>query len=411
MIGNSNVHVDAFSHPNRFLGVDNVAYWATVSTSNETNGSKTTGFMQLVGDAINGYDVTRYEGYTALPSNQSALAPDGANYYVNGSHTMAGTAPGSPGQAGLKTLTIMGSGTLQVDNNFHIQNILLQEGSGDYTIYLPTSQITHDVWGAQGRAALTLHQYRTTGDLIIDANLHSAQLITTGPGKSIIRSASAHSLLTELLVQEGRLQLESNALSTVTVANIYAGNLGGSGQVGTSNTVLNVYHGGTLDATPTAHITESGLRGLQIYGSVIMDKDAALAMTLTSDVLSGNYNALRVTASNPLNTVVNLDGDLQVTLQDHFSGERWIVLLETNGLIDGSFASVNGEAFGLGNHFVLSYGGADYDFYLHYDHDLGGGMTALALQAIPEPSTITLLLGVIMSGVLWLRRSRKKTVE
>ncbi len=400
LIGDSSVHIDAVSDA-RVMGIENVANWATVSTSSTTNGPKVTGFMQLVGDAINGYEVARYQDYTALPDNQSALT--GGHYYVDGSHTMSGTI-GDQGNAP-RTLTLMGSGTLAVtDGNFYIANILLQEGLGDYTIDLPTGSLDFDIWD-QRLGTMTLHQYRTTGNLIIAADLTAWQLVTTGPGKTILRSNSAHSNLVELLVQEGFLQLESNALSTLTQIGVYGGALGGSGQIGSSSATVNIYHGGAIDATPGTHISESGLRGLQIYGSLNMNEDSTLAIALTADVLAGNYDPLRVTTSSPLNNVVDLNGNLQVTLNGHFSGERWIVLLETNGLIDGLFDSVNGESFGASNHFVLTYGGIDYDFYLHYDYDVGGGSTALALQAIPEPSTVALLAGAV-GIVVWVCRRR-----
>src|SRR5690606_7173367 len=139
----------------------------------------------------------------------------------------------------------------------------------------------------------------------------------------------------------------------------------------------------TIDVTPSDDNTAEVLRGLQIYGSLLMESGSALEMALTSDVLTGNYDPLRVTAEDKESIVVTLIGDLQLTLQGHFSSERWITLLATDGLISGTFSTVNGNAFGEDDHFILTYGGIDYDFFVHYNQDLGGDLVGVALYAIP----------------------------
>jgi hypothetical protein len=162
-------------------------------------------------------------------------------------------------------------------------------------------------------------------------------------------------------------------------------------------------------------MSETGLRSLQIHGSLELKDESSYVMELTSDVLNGNYNPLRVTkdpTSEDPTTVTLLNDaygvDLQLVLQRHLTDVRWITLLETDGIISGTFSTINGDAFGTDNHFVLTYGDIDYDFYLYYNYDLGGGMTGIVLYAIPEPTTVVLWTGFLLAGLIWLRSKRRR---
>jgi hypothetical protein len=402
---NAGVHFDSLQ--SGILGVDNVIYWSTTTTTDSNGSNQRTGFTQLVGNVDDGYDVTRYEDYTLLPSLQSGLT--GGHYYTAGDHTISGTAV--TGANAARTLTLTGMGTLTVSGaNLHLGNLLLQEGTGDYTISIPAANfLSANTLGTaaqhqQRGNSLTIHQYRTTGDLVIQGGgIAGTYLVTTGPGTVVLRTPT--STIPSLYIQEGRLQLESNAFSTVTAAHVYA-TLGGSAQIGSGAATVRIYEGGIVDATPSAHLTESGLRGLQIQGSLQLDDRSSFLMGLTPDVIANNYTPLRVTGAPTIASATEslLGVDLKLTLQDHLTSETWVTLLATDGTISGTFATVNGYAFGAGNHFVLTYDNVDYDAYIHYNYDLGDGLSGIVLQAIPEPTTITLLIGLLLAGCVYIRR-------
>jgi autotransporter-associated beta strand protein len=424
-----------------------------------------TGFAQLVGDNENGWSLNRLDPTTLLPTsitnNNGSPWNTKTHYYVDGNHTLTSTGLGrayvgetneGTGHPNTGTLTIQGTGTLTL-NNYHLRAsyILLQEGEGDYTIAglgLATRG-GHNNYNYY----LKLYQYRTDGDLILNtdhigfitnmpnsgvapsggngaidpASISSARVLDTvlvksGPGTVVLQSPTSN-LIGGAQVQEGRLQVIGNALTVSSAVAVYDGILGGSGQIGggirwvrnvtnTANitdgiryTQVTIASGGTLDVTPDDKNTLAVLRGLQIHGTLLMDEGSALSMQLTTPVLTGAYDPLRVIAEDPLNTTVELNGDLQLHLQDYIHGAIWIVLFETTGSIAGEFSTVNGQEFGVGNSFVLSYDGVDYDVFLQYGYDLGGGFSGVVLHSIPEPTTITLLFGVSVLAYL-IRRNR-----
>lgn len=216
----------------------------------------------------------------------------------------------------------------------------------------------------------------------------------------ILNHATNASLRTELSVQEGPLQLDGGL---TRVANVYVYNtatLSGQGTIGEASahyTPVRVLDGGTLDASN--HLTKA----LTIVGTLRLDKEATYKMT----ILDNTNAALHVT-KDPLvvTPVVNLSGDLSLTLASGYThvANSWIHLLTTDGLIDGEFLTVNNQYFSgsSGDEFML--GG--YEFRIVYDHDLGGDVTAVALQAmtIPESETVALLIGMTLAGVVWARR-------
>ncbi len=445
---NSSVH---FSY-NDLRRYNNVV---PVYTVTDTSGK--TGFATLV-SSDGGWNVSRLSTPDDLPTTGNYIYSGGANYQVALSGGIHSFTPGNVAANSLagwsaSTLTLKGNGTLDLTDRYLVAPfILIEEGTGNFTVEGAGLAIAYDHPFGHDISAydMRIFSHRASGDgkLIINtnhigfvldgghtspasipySNILNSKLAVFGHGTTIIRSETGN-LLGGIYVQDGRLQIESDAFQSSGFVEVYEqASLSGSGQIGggdkwvwvganaytgeavhdgTTWVTVNVYTQATLDATPTEHITSS-LRGLQIYGSVFMDNDSALSMTLTSDVLAGNYNPLRVHANNPSSTVISLNGDLQVALQQYLSTELWVTLVETDGLMGGFFTSVNGGTFGDDNHFVLTYGGIDYDFYLHYNHDLGGGLTGLVLQAIPEPSTITLIFAVAIGGLLLLRKNRKK---
>src|SRR5690606_3272875 len=127
LVQNAGVHFQTLQ--SGLLGVDNVIYWSTTTDSNGNN--RLSGFTQLTSNVNGGYDVTRYADYTALPANQSGIS--GGHYYINGNHTITGTAV-TAGVNAARTLTLQGTGTFYITGvGLQLGNLLLQEGNGNYT--------------------------------------------------------------------------------------------------------------------------------------------------------------------------------------------------------------------------------------------------------------------------------------
>jgi hypothetical protein len=440
-----------------FSALNRVLSWATV-----TDSSGLTGFAQvstLTSDET--YDIVRYTGYTLLGASVNNAGTGWSNsthYYVNGNHTLTGTGEyrGLVGQANTNsrlsgTLTIKGSGTLLL-NNYHLRAsyVLLEEGTGDYTI---------SGLGLASRAGnfssteMRLYQYRTDGRLIIDteylgyitdmptsgtptaaqgatnpadiaADITGSRLFKAGPGTVVLKSPNSN-IIGTASIQEGRLQLESAALSSIAAIEVLDGTLGGSGQIGggtkwirsgganvadgTRYTTVTITHGGTIDVTPSNDNIDNQLGALTIYGTLTMEEGSTLTMSIDGDVIAGNYNPLVVYAEDleSEDPTVVLTGSLILDLQSAITSQFLITLLTTTGTIEGTFSSINGHSFGPDNHLILSYNGVDYDTYLYYNYDFGGGVTGVVLHAIPEPSTIALLAGLALVACVGRHRMKR----
>jgi hypothetical protein len=177
---------------------------------------------------------------------------------------------------------------------------------------------------------------------------------------------------------------------------LFSGTIGG-GDGGTHYTPVLITDGGVLDASNV----ES--KSLTIYGSLSMESEADYRMT----ILDNSHAALQVFADSEAETAaVVLSGNLDLTLVDDYVHllNTWIYLLTTDGEIEGQFLTVNNQYFiGEGNdEFFIG----DYAFQIVYGLDLGDGVTAVALHAIPEPATIALLSGLALAGLVWVRRRR-----
>ncbi len=122
--------------------------------------------------------------------------------------------------------------------------------------------------------------------------------------------------------------------------------------------------------------------------------------------LKANPNDVLTVLGTATDAEINLAGNLILTLDYDYSGGAPIILMRTDGEITGGFDTINGDSFLNGTLFSLTYDTNQYWFEIDYGYDLGSGFTGVALYAIPEPATVALLLGVALSGLVWLRRRR-----
>lgn len=312
--------------------------------------------------------VSRYTSSTALPASGGASTN---NYHTSGSHTLTGNVSAN-------SLTIQGAGSMNGSNKLTTSTFLMEEGVGDYTI-------NNEVVTAEAY----IHQYSTNGVLTFSNTLTTdgaRRLVKAGPGTVVFESAVSGLAGSNggLDVQSGAVVLNGTLADATTVHVREGATLSGSGSVGgTTNTVVNVWAGGTLDAShPTA-------KALSLTGTLTLNSGATYQMNL----VDGSYAALSVDGS------VTLDGDLKLTLSyGPTLGEEIDLLTSTGGGISGTFATINGVAA------TPSFSINSYTFNLNYE----ANRVYLETMAIPEPQTTVLLL--LAGGVMVLLYSRRKSV-
>ncbi|MBE2203440.1 MAG: PEP-CTERM sorting domain-containing protein [Chthoniobacterales bacterium] len=355
--------------------------------STVTDSTKTGFATRDVGTGL----VTRFTAMTALPTAGVTVPDTQANRYVSGGQTLTGDVAAN-------SLTINGAaGTAELDGNFQLRTtaILMEENVGNYTI--KTASV--------GNGFLTVHQY-STGTLMISANLKDAggnysgyTFTKTGPG-ALVFSGNATNIAGVADVQGGLLKLDGT-LKDVGVVQVRDGaTLSGSGEIGggtawiwsasnvnsgTRYTPVNVWSGGTLDAS------YSSADALEITGSLALDAGS----TFQVDLVGGSFSALSVTNVTPASNIVTLNGDLKLTLgYAPILGEEIDLLTSTDGLITGTFATING--FAATPTFVMG----SYEFGINY----GPNRVWLETTAVPEPGTAMLL---VLAGALAIVRRRR----
>lgn len=387
------------SHPNSgetTLNVDlsssaNNAFQLTASAAMQ-NGIYT--FMTVTDTTKTGF-ATRdtNTGFVTRNTVMSNLPTTGSFGALNTS--TAGTQA-LTGNTLVNSLTITGSGTVTGNYYLAASALLMEEDVGNYTIGTASF----------GNGSLHVHQYSTNGILTISGDLRGAgnysgnSFAKTGPG-AVVLTKAAENVGGAADVQSGSLQLDGS-LRAVQVVQVRDGaTLSGSGEIGggiawawngantntgTRYTPVNVWSGGTLDAS----YFEAD--ALAITGKLTLYAGSTFQM----DLAGGAFDVLSVTNITPTENIVTLDGDLKLTLNyTPTLGEQINLLTSSGGLITGTFATINGQAatptFFLG----------DYKFGINYDTD----RVWLNTLAIPEPSTVMLLL---LTGAFGLACCRRK---
>jgi len=225
------------------------------------------------------------------------------------------------------------------------------------------------------------------------------------------------------------LNVSGTAAVTVT-GNITAGNKNGSA----SNVAANInVSGGTLlvqgnltegngPSGVTSSVTVSGGTLNMDHGTLSVDNYTQTAGTLknAASFQAGTTGGLNLQNSSKLAfdvdsgfTTLSLTGsltlggssDLVLTLANGYTPGSSFTLVDNDlsDAISGSFATINGSAFGVGNTFSLTNNLGTFSFQLFYT---GGSGNDLVMQAVPEPS-VHAMIGLGLVG-LWLLRRRNK---
>jgi hypothetical protein len=397
-----------------------VYLYATVTTTSMVDDVpvRRTGFAMVDAD---GY-VRRYDQFEALPTSGTA---NGKYYSISGNQTMAA------GTHTLQFLTIQAAEGEQTGGELTGASsilalsggLLMEEGVGDYIISVGRL-------GPSGAGArIYIQQFSMDGDLIIRSPIGSGgnhynnnNLVKSGPGRVIVESSNPQLMGSStggsISILDGWLQLDGSFEAAVQVS--VRGGLSGRGSIGggtawnsgttpepgtgTRYTAVAIQAGGIIDASNV------GQKALDITGSLTLSEVATYQMTLAKE----RGAALSIVTALNTDVAATLNGDLSLELEYAPGYGEWIVLLSTNGVIEGQFLTVNGAAFGgeEGNQLWLTYNGKEYEFLISYDYTgLGGGISAVAIQAIPEPSVVALYAGLLLVGGVsfrrWYSRTRK----
>lgn len=343
-------------------------YRATVT---DTTG--TTSFATV--DVGAGNKIVVLTGLVDLSGNPST--DDNTNAYL------AGSWNNTDANRRLNSLTLQGaSGGTVTGVKLQPREILMQEGTGDYTFDAQTSP-------RDNAFSLFVHQYSTVGVLTFNAPIMNdtatGSFSKAGPGTVHIAASSTSSYTGETYLQAGTLLLDGAFTKTPTVTVFDGAVLAGGGSLGSpsNNTALNIREGGTLTASTAG--------ALDITGTLTFQPESTFAMTL--DYAGTDF--VSATGAITLNSGV----DLKLTLAAAPTLDLEVTLLEGSALT-GEFATINGAQFGTGGTFSLLHNSTPYDFQIVYDAD------RTWVAAIPEPSAL-LLTGLGAACLLLRRRARR----
>lgn len=209
------------------------------------------------------------------------------------------------------------------------------------------------------------------------------------------KSGTATAVNANVTVSGGTLKVEGNLAE-------------GAGAAGVTSVVT--VSGGTLDmdhgniAVDTFTFTSGTLKNVASFSAgTTGGLNVQTASTLGYDV-DGAFTSLALTGALTLGASSNL----QLTLADGFAPTGSLLLADNDGgdSIVGTFATINGGAFGGGNSFTLTNNLGSYDFVLNYGGGDGNDLVAV-LSSIPEPSAYAALAGAAMLGLAALRRRRR----
>lgn len=259
---------------------------------------------------------------------------------------------------------------------------------GAFTSHFGTGTLTVNGGSVQlSAASTTVKDLAGSGGLIENGSVDQARTFTID-SDNLTGSSYAG------VIQNGsggdtggilNLLKSGNGLLTLTGENTYtgattisAGTLMVSNGGSLGNTAVTVNSGGTV-----------GGNGGTIQGDVIVEDFAAMSFTLTNPAqtnltLGGNVNLAD-------------ESDLKLTLGFAAGGSNQFEILAIGGTRTGTFATINGVAFGVDNTFTLSHGGNDYNFQLIY------GADSVIAQVVPEPGA-AVLVGVALGSLLIFRR-------
>jgi fibronectin-binding autotransporter adhesin len=380
----------------------------TSNLSNIGAGSRTltlTGTTAGIGEfagAINNYATGSNVGVTKTGIGTWRISGT-ANTYASATSISAGILEvtkladtgqsSSLGTGSLAGLTI-GGGTLRYLGNGDSSNRALTIGSAGATLdasgsgAINFSRTSAPAYGSSNVAVSLTLTGTSTGNNIYAANQNNngtglVTLTKNGTGTWVLTGTSTYTGGTT--VNAGTLLLNGSSAAAVTV------NGGVFGGTGTITNAVSISDSGTLAPGNSPGTINTGT--LSLTGG-----NSTIAMEISGTGV-GQYDRINVTGA------VNLDGNgkIEVTMLSFVPQPTDIYFLILNDGVDAISGTLNGIAQGG----TFSSGG--YTWQVSYEgnsatNSFTGG-NDLALQMVPEPSTLALLVGV--GAVAVLRRRRR----
>jgi len=359
-------------------------------------------------------------GYTNAPGSTGQII---GNLNVSGGTFLAGSmilaaSQGTNNQPVTGNLNVSGTGGVTITNNLTL-------GSRDSSSFVGALIANVSITGG----SLTVN-----GNIAEGTNPNNITSTITLDGGTLDMTAGTITNLTNFNVQSGTLKdlAQFNAGAAVTKStsgtvtyegtNAYTGNTTVS--LGTllvngslTNSAVTVESGGTLGGAGTlgqsvtvqsgGSLSPGNSAGLLTTGSVSLASGADLTMEIAGTTPGTSYDQLAVNGTVNLNSDSGVGADLVMTLSYVPTMAQSFTLISNDGvdLISGSFATINGAAFGPGDTFNLTFNSATYGFQLSYTGGTGNDLVAI-VTAVPEPS-ILVFLAVGMTVVITLRPRRR----
>ncbi|AHF94414.1 hypothetical protein OPIT5_14995 [Opitutaceae bacterium TAV5] len=235
-----------------------------------------------------------------------------------------------------------------------------------------------DSGGGSPTATVGVLDISGTANVQVDTNLILGRRANAGEVNATLNLAGG------VLAIGGNLTEGTNVTSTVNLSGGVLDLTGGTVTVDTFNQT-----GGTLRNVATLTV------GTFAHAGGVFDNVAAATInTEFSATLDGAFNSLDFTGILTLGDSANLS----LTLAADFTPVAGFTLIDGFSSISGTFATINGEAFGASNALTLTNNTGSYDFFLHYN---GNDLT---LSLVPEPSTWAVFTGLAALCALGIRR-------
>lgn len=220
------------------------------------------------------------------------------------------------------------------------------------------------------------------------ANMHVTGDITLAKRTN---SSSANVIGATVNISGGQLKIDGNLVEG-TSANANAL----SSTVNLSGGVLDMTRGNV--AVDTFNFTGGVLKNVASFAGNLNAQNAA---SLGFDGVDGSFSAMALAGSLTLGGSTNLG----LTLANDFTPVGGFTIIANDGSdsITGTFATINGGAFGSGNSFSLTNNLGTFDFVLNYAGGDGNDLVA-TLSMVPEPSAWGQVAGLATFGFIAVRR-------
>lgn len=306
-----------------------------------------------------------------------------------GNNTALGT--GLVRFAGASTLN--SSSAISISNAVEFRSNLTTGGSGSL-IFTGTVEL-----GTNASRTLTVNNTTTTFGAITQDVGGPRALVIEGSGTAVFSGAASYSGTTTV---SGRL-LVNGSMNNSAVSVQNTGTLGGTGQI-----VQAVSVSGTLAPGTSTSI------GTLSTGSLDINAPGTLSIQLGRDGINAVGDRVDVTGAVSLASGANLELSLAVDVSaPQFGDIFWLVSNDGIDAVSGVFTQLNGSFTDLSEGSAFSWNSQTWQITYQADFASSSffGGNDIAIQVVPEPQVIGLLVIGLLVGLVVMRRSRAGRVQ